>query len=108
MVGGAEHLTGPRGSDLRFEDASRPTREQKRAEQQARRDAKAATRAEMEAEYSHSGSRISAAEDDSEDSDPAEPVEIVYPHGDPEVELRIDDSDQDRSGGDATDEEHLR
>lgn len=108
MVAGAEHLAGPRGTDRRFDEVSRPTREQKRAEQQARRDAKAATRAEMEAEYSHSGSRISAAEDDSEDSDPAEPVEIVYPHGDPEVELRIDDSDQDRSGGDATDEEHLR
>ncbi len=51
MAAGAEHLAGPRGTDLRFEDAHRPTREQKRQEQQDRRAAKAATRAEMDAQY---------------------------------------------------------
>ena len=51
MAAGAEHLTGPRGTDLRFEDNQRPTREQKRQEQLDRRAAKAATRAEMEAQY---------------------------------------------------------
>lgn len=51
---GAEHLAAPRGSDIRFEETSRPTREQKRADQQARREARARTRAEMDLEYTHS------------------------------------------------------
>ena len=51
MMGGAEHLAAPRGTDLRLLDlGDRPTRSQKRQEQQDRRDAKAAVRAEMEAE----------------------------------------------------------
>ncbi|GER24428.1 GTPase Obg [Zafaria cholistanensis] len=50
MAAGAELLAGPRGTDLRMEDISRPTRGQKRQQQQDRRDAKAAARAELEAE----------------------------------------------------------
>ncbi|WP_285724390.1 GTPase ObgE [Psychromicrobium xiongbiense] len=51
MVGGAELLGGPRGTDIRFADPTdRPTREQKRQEYQDRRDAKAAARAELESE----------------------------------------------------------
>lgn len=51
MMGGAEHLAAPRGTDLRLLDlGDRPTRAQKREEQQDRRDAKAAARAELEAE----------------------------------------------------------
>ncbi|EMY35283.1 GTPase CgtA [Arthrobacter crystallopoietes BAB-32] len=51
MMGGAELLGSPRGTDLRLEDfGSRPTRNQKRQEQQERKEAKAAARAELEAE----------------------------------------------------------
>ncbi|WP_315913640.1 GTPase ObgE [Arthrobacter sp. lap29] len=51
MMGGAEHLAAPRGTDLRLLDlGDRPTRSQKRQEQQDRRDAKSAARAEMAAE----------------------------------------------------------
>ena len=51
MMGGAEHLATPRGTDLRVADmGDRPTRAQKREEQVERRDAKAAARAELEAE----------------------------------------------------------
>lgn len=51
MMGGAEHLAAPRGTDLRLLDlGDRPTRAQKRDEQQERKDAKAAARAELEAE----------------------------------------------------------
>lgn len=52
MVGGAELLAGPRGTDLRFADIDRPTREQKRQQYQDRKGAKAAARAELEAERS--------------------------------------------------------
>lgn len=51
MMGGAEHLAAPRGTDLRLLDlGDRPTRAQKRQEQQDRKDARAAARAELEAE----------------------------------------------------------
>jgi GTP-binding protein len=51
MMAGAELLASPRGTDVRFADiGDRPTRSQKRDEQQERRDAKAAARAELEAE----------------------------------------------------------
>ncbi|WP_394252734.1 GTPase ObgE [Arthrobacter pityocampae] len=50
MMGGAELLAGPRGSDLRLAEYVRPTREQKREEYQERKDAKAAARAELEAD----------------------------------------------------------
>lgn len=53
LVGGAELLGGPRGTDARLasgEQAERPTRGQKRGEYQERRQAKAAARAELEAE----------------------------------------------------------
>ncbi|GAA3286262.1 GTPase ObgE [Nesterenkonia halobia] len=78
MAGGAEHLGGPRGTDMRFEERSRPTREEKKADQQARRDARAATRAAMASEYSHSGSGADAEDDQ---------VEIVYTEGDPDEGL---------------------
>ncbi|MET0303336.1 MAG: GTPase ObgE, partial [Microbacteriaceae bacterium] len=51
MMAGAELLAAPRGTDVRFADiGDRPTRGQKRDEQQERRDAKAAARAELERE----------------------------------------------------------
>jgi GTPase len=50
MAAGAELLAGPRGADLRLEDVQRPTRGQKKQEHQERKDAKAAARAELEAE----------------------------------------------------------
>ena len=50
LVGGAELLAGPRGSDLRLEERGRPTRDDKRASYQDRRDAKRAARDELDAE----------------------------------------------------------
>ncbi|MBG6224793.1 GTP-binding protein [Arthrobacter sp. CAN_A2] len=50
MMGGAELLAGPRGSDLRLAEYVRPTREQKREEYQERKEAKAAARADLEAD----------------------------------------------------------
>jgi len=47
LITGAEHLGGPRGSDLRLEDTSRPTRTDKRREYTDRMDAKAEARAEL-------------------------------------------------------------
>lgn len=52
LVTGAE-LLGARGTDLRLEDRSRPTRGEKRAEYKDRMDAKAAARAELRAEREH-------------------------------------------------------
>ncbi len=46
---GAEHL-GARGSDLRLEESSRPTRQEKREAFHARKDAESEVRREMEAE----------------------------------------------------------
>ncbi len=76
MAAGAEHLAGPRGSDVRFEDAHRPTRAEKKQEQADRRAAKVLTRQEMDAFY--------ASEDDGD-------TEIVYSHWDPEA----DDDDEE-------------
>jgi GTP-binding protein len=51
MAGGAELLAGtPRGTDLRLGDFARPTRNQKRAEYEQRKDARSAAREELEAE----------------------------------------------------------
>ncbi|NKX49696.1 Obg family GTPase CgtA, partial [Arthrobacter deserti] len=50
MMGGAELLASPRGTGLRLEEFIRPTRAQKREEHQDRKDARAAARAELEAE----------------------------------------------------------
>ncbi len=53
LTAGAELLgpvSGPRGSDTRFEDQRRPSRAQKRAEYEARRAAKSAARAELAAD----------------------------------------------------------
>lgn len=77
MAAGAEHLAGPRGSDVRFEDTHRPTRAEKKQEQADRRAAKAAVRAEMEEFYTLSD--LEAEDDDDGDS-----VDVVYvaPEGD--------------------------
>lgn len=50
MVGGAELLSSPRGTDARLEEIIRPTRAQRKAEFHERMDAKAEARAELEAE----------------------------------------------------------
>ncbi|WP_066297248.1 GTPase ObgE [Arthrobacter luteolus] len=51
MIGGAELLAAsPRGSDIRIEEFARPTRNEKREDHQKRKDARAAARAELEAE----------------------------------------------------------
>lgn len=50
MAAGAELLGSRRGQDDRFEDDSRPTREQKRQDHQERKDARAAARSELERE----------------------------------------------------------
>ncbi|MBS6031254.1 MAG: GTPase ObgE [Kocuria rhizophila] len=50
MVGGAELLGGPRGTDLRMEETSRPTRREKREQFYDRMDAKSEARAELEEE----------------------------------------------------------
>lgn len=50
MVGGAELLGSPRGTDSRLSEDHRPTREQRRREYYERMDAKTAARDELEAE----------------------------------------------------------
>ncbi|HKU09815.1 MAG TPA: GTPase ObgE [Sinomonas sp.] len=50
MSAGAELLAGPRGTDLRLSDWSRPTRAQKREDYEDRKAARAAARDELEAE----------------------------------------------------------
>jgi len=50
LTTGAELLAGPRGTDLRLEDHSRPTRDEKRARMRDRYAARAATQAELDAE----------------------------------------------------------
>jgi GTP-binding protein len=50
MAAGAELLAGPRGTDARLLDDTRPTREDKRARYSERRSAKAAAREELAAE----------------------------------------------------------
>jgi len=47
---GAELLAGPRGTDLRLDTSSRPTRDEKREQQKQRYAARAATQAELDAE----------------------------------------------------------
>ena len=50
LVGGAELLGGPRGSDLRLEESRRPSRGEKREAYTARREARSVARAELEEE----------------------------------------------------------
>lgn len=50
LMGGAELLASPRGTDLRLAEFDRPTREEKREQYQERREAKTAARNELEAE----------------------------------------------------------
>jgi GTP-binding protein len=66
MSAGAELLTGPRGTDLRLEEGSRPTREQKRSEYADRRAAKTAARDELAAERRAGHWATAADEDDDE------------------------------------------
>ncbi len=68
LIAGAE-LLGQRGTDLRLEEATRPTREEKRADYADRRAARTAARAELAAERK-AGHWATAGEDveDSEDS----------------------------------------
>src|SRR5690554_381410 len=63
LITGSELLGGPRGSDLRLEDTSRPTRGEKRKEYHERMDAKADARAELWTER-ESGHWADAATDD--------------------------------------------
>lgn len=53
LMTGAELLGGPRGSDVRLEDRSRPTRGEKRQEYRERMDAKTAARDELWSEREH-------------------------------------------------------
>ncbi|GAA2245726.1 GTPase ObgE [Rarobacter faecitabidus] len=64
MSTGAELLGGPRGTDLRLEDTSRPTRKDKRREYTERMDAKTAAREELWTERQHGHWTDPAAEDD--------------------------------------------
>ena len=50
MTAGAELLTGPRGTDVRFENEHRKTRAEKRDEFHGRKDAATAARDELAAE----------------------------------------------------------
>ena len=50
LLTGSELLGGPRGTDVRLEDRSRPTRGEKRSEFKDRMDAKTAARDELWAE----------------------------------------------------------
>ncbi len=50
ITAGAELLAGPRGSDLRLDDAPRPTRDEKRQEYADRRAGRTAARTELETE----------------------------------------------------------
>jgi len=66
MSAGAELLTGPRGTDLRLDEASRPTRDQKRSEYADRRAAKSAAREELAAER-RAGHWATAREEDDDE-----------------------------------------
>jgi GTP-binding protein len=50
LTAGAEFLAGPRGTDVRLEDHSRPSREEKRERMRDRYAARAQTQAELDAE----------------------------------------------------------
>ncbi|MGZ6737725.1 MAG: hypothetical protein ACXVEK_14355, partial [Nocardioides sp.] len=63
---GAE-LLGARGTDLRLEEASRPTREEKRADYADRRAAKSAARSELAAER-RAGHWATAKDEDEDDA----------------------------------------
>jgi len=63
LMGGAEHLSGPRGTDVRLEDSSRKTRAEKREEFHARRDAQAEAREQLAAER-RAGQWVSADDDE--------------------------------------------
>jgi GTP-binding protein len=65
LSAGAELLAGPRGTDLRLEEPSRPTREQKRADYADRRAARSAARDELAAER-RAGHWATAHDDDDE------------------------------------------
>lgn len=62
MMSGAEHLSGPRGTDVRLEDYGRKTRAEKREEFHSRKDAQTAARDELAAE--RRAGHWAAADDD--------------------------------------------
>ncbi|MBR7744871.1 GTPase ObgE [Phycicoccus sp. BSK3Z-2] len=62
MSAGAEHLTGPRGTDLRLGESTRKTRGEKREEFHSRKDAQTAARDELAAE--RRAGRWTGGEDD--------------------------------------------
>ena len=86
MAAGAEHLGGPRGTDLRLDDHSRPTRAEKKQEQADRRAAKVATRAEMDVEYRTQAGAPTKRKDDGAPTSVTDEdgVETFYPHGNPD------------------------
>ena len=63
MTSGAEHLVGPRGSDLRLEDHQRRTNTERREEFHARKDAATAARRELDEER-RAGHWASALDED--------------------------------------------
>jgi GTP-binding protein len=63
LMAGAELLAGPRGSDLRLDEATRPTRDAKRQEHADRRAGRRATQRELETERA-AGHWASAGEPD--------------------------------------------
>jgi GTP-binding protein len=65
MAAGAELLTGPRGTDLRLEDANRKSRGEKREEFHGRKDAQTAARETLAAERK-AGHWATARDDDDE------------------------------------------
>jgi GTP-binding protein len=84
MAAGAELQAGPRGTDVRLLDDSRPTREAKRTRYEERRSAKAAAREELAAER-RAGHW----------SDPDDPLDETTPQA---------DGDQGQDGGRADDQ----
>ena len=66
MAAGAELLTGPRGTDLRLEDAGRKSRGEKREEFHGRKDAQTAARKELAAERK-AGHWATARDDDTDE-----------------------------------------
>ncbi|MBK6956108.1 MAG: GTPase ObgE [Actinomycetales bacterium] len=75
LSSGAELLAGPRGTDLRLEDHSRPSREEKRERMRDRYAARAQTQAELDAER-RAGHWATAAEA-TEAAEAAEAAEIT-------------------------------
>jgi GTPase len=72
LMAGAELLAGPRGSDLRLDEAARPTRDAKRQEYADRRAGRTAARRELEVERAAGHWASAGDRDDDEPADEAE------------------------------------